>query len=91
MAKEGPNPDELQKVRNQFSADFYRGLKTIAGKANTIGRYEVFLGDWNRLNSAVAEIEKVSADDVKRVASKYLTAKNRTVATLIPQSKESAQ
>ena len=91
MAKDGPGADELQKVRNQLTADFYRGLKTIAGKANTIGRYEVYLGDWSRLNSAVSEIEAVSAADVKRVAAKYLIASNRTVATLIPEKKEAAQ
>lgn len=91
IGKEGPSTEELLKARNQLSADFYRGLKTIAGKANTIGRYEVFLGDWSRLNTAVAELEKVTAEDIKRAASKYLTAKNRTVATLVPLKKEAAQ
>jgi zinc protease len=83
--------EELQKAKNQLLADFYRSLKTIAGKANLLGDFEVFFGDYRRLNSYPAELEKVTAADVLRVARQYLGERNRTVATLIPEPKEASK
>lgn len=91
LAKEGVLPEELDKARNQTLANLYRQLKTIAGKANLLGTYEVFFGDWNMVNKAAPQLEKVTPGDVQRVAAKYFTEKNRTVATLIPETKESAR
>jgi zinc protease len=85
LAREGVTAAELEKARNQILADFYRGLKTIAGKANLLGTYEVFYGDWSRVNTVAKELEKVKADDIQRVAAKLFAARNRTVATLIPE------
>ena len=34
---------------------------------------------------AAADYEKVTKEDVKRVAAKYFSDKNRTVATLVPE------
>lgn len=76
---------ELRKAKNQLLADYFRELKTIANKANFIGNFETFQGDWREVNRYAAGIEAVTAEDVKRVAEKYLTARNRTVATLIPE------
>ena len=77
---------ELQKAKNQLLADHYRELKTIAGRANLLGRYELFYGDYRKLYTVDHEYEEVTAADVERVARQYLTVKNRTVATLIPES-----
>lgn len=76
---------ELQKAKNALLADFYRKLQTINGKANQLGSYEVFFGDHRKLFTAADNYAKVTAADVQRVAQKYFGAKNRTVATLIPE------
>ncbi len=86
LARDGVTPEELDKARNQILANFYRGLKTIAGKANLLGTYEVFYGDWSRVNQVAANLAKVKPEDVQRVAKKIFTGRNRTVATLIPDS-----
>ena len=84
----GVTDKELQKAKNVLTAAFYRQMKTISGKANTLGSYEVFFGDYQKLFSAADEYAKVNIADVKRVAVKYFTEKNRTVATLLPEKKE---
>ena len=86
VARDGVSGDELSKVRNMTLVDFYKGMRTIAGKANAIGRFEVYLGDHRRLNTYAGDMQKVTAADVQRVARQYLTARNRTVATLIPET-----
>jgi zinc protease len=79
--------DELRKAKNQLLAQHYRQLKTIAGRANLLGTYEVFYGDYNKLFTSDRDIEAVSVADVQRVAASYFQEKNRTVATLIPEAK----
>jgi zinc protease len=85
LIRDGIQDDELNKARNLILVDFYRGIRTIANKANVIGRFEVYMGDHRRLNSWAGEMQKVTAADVQRVAKQYLTARNRTVATLEPE------
>ena len=43
---------ELEKAKNILLANFYRQMKTISGKANTLGSYEVFFGDYKKLFTA---------------------------------------
>jgi zinc protease len=77
---------ELQKAKNQMLAAQYRQLKTIAGRASLLGHYEVVLGDYRKLSSVDKQLEGITAADIQRVAKKYFVEKNRTVATLIPES-----
>ncbi len=86
LQKGGITDQELEKAKNIRLAEFYRQMKTISGKSNIIGTYEVFLGDYNKLFNAAADYAKVSKEDVQRVARQYLNEKNRTVATLIPEA-----
>lgn len=86
LSRDGVTAEELERAKNQILAGYYRGLRTIAGKANLIGNYEVFRGSWKEIAETEKEIRAVTAEDVKQAASKYLTAKNRTVGTLIPEA-----
>ncbi len=87
----GITPAELEKAKNQLLAGHYRQLKTIAGKANLIGQYEVFLGDYRKLLAVGEDVAKVTVADVQQAAKKYLNGRNRTVATLIPEKTEAAK
>jgi zinc protease len=84
LQRDGAEEREMQKAKNILLAQFYRSMKTISGQANTLGSYEIFFGDYKKLLEAPDRFEKVTAEDVQRVAKKYLTEKNRTVGTLIP-------
>jgi predicted Zn-dependent peptidase len=81
-----PSDKELQKAKNILLAGFFRQMKTINGRANTIGTYEVFFGDYHKLFEASDAYSRVSKEDVQRVAKAYLSDKNRTVASLIPEA-----
>jgi len=85
VKKDGVTDQELEKARNIVLANFYRQMSTINGRANTLGEYEVFFGDYHKLFTAVDSYNKVTKADLQRVAQKYLSEKNRTVATLIPE------
>lgn len=79
---------ELRKAKNQLLAGHYRELKTIAGRANLLGQYQLFYGDYKKLYSVEQLVEAITPADIQRVAREYLTENNRTVATLIPAAKQ---
>ena len=82
---------EIEKAKNILLAAFYRQMKTINGKASTLGSYEVFFGDYHKLFTAAEEYNKVTSEDVRQTAIKYLGEKNRTVATLVPEAPAAKQ
>ena len=71
-----------------FVGSRFREMKTIAGRANLMGNYEIYRGDYRKLFTEPEAIEAVTAADVLRVAKQYLSPRNRTVATLIPEKPE---
>jgi zinc protease len=79
---------ELQKAKNIRLVEFYRQTRTINGRANTIGTYEVFFGDYHKLFDAAKNYGAVTKEDVQRVAKTYFIPNNRTVAALIPDNEE---
>ena len=82
IKKDGVTEKELQKVKNQKLVEFYRQVETINGKSNNIGIYEVFFGDYRKMFEAPEMFNKVTAEDIQRVANTYLHVKNRTVGIL---------
>jgi zinc protease len=79
---------ELEKAKNIRLMEFYHQMRTINGRANTIGTYEVFMGDYKKLFDAAKNYGAVTKEDVQRVAKAYFGANDRTVATLVPENEE---
>jgi predicted Zn-dependent peptidase len=73
---------ELEKVRNQIDASFIKDLETNLGLAKRLGYYYIASKDPDILDKMREQMRAVTAQDVMRVAQKYLSAGNRTVAEL---------
>jgi zinc protease len=84
MKSEPVSDEELQKAKNMLVTGFYRDMATISGRANQLGSFELFHGDWRKLFDVVGTYESITAEDIQRVLGEYLTTNNRTVVTLIP-------
>ncbi len=82
VSANGVTVAELEKAKNLRLMDFYRTMETINGKANTIGTYELFKGSYEKLFTAPEEYNKVTPEDLQRVASQYFIRANRTVGVL---------
>ena len=82
LVKDGVTEEELQKVKNQKLAGIYRALETINGKAQNLGNYEVFFGDYRKLFAAPDAYRKVTTADIQRVAATYMKKSQRTVGVL---------
>lgn len=71
--------EELQKVKNNFAAAEYRKLS-----ANMPILFQLIfnegLGDWREVNTGGAQIQAVTAADLRKVAVDYFKKENRAVA-----------
>ena len=73
---------ELTKVRNRLLTDQLRQLNSNSGLARLLTSYQSLAGDWRYLANYAAEIEKLSAEDLRQVANRYFKKSNRTVVVM---------
>jgi zinc protease len=83
LHKEPVTEYELNKAKNQLEASYIFGQDSIFYQAMLLARHEIALS-WRAIDDYIQSIRKVTPEDVKRVASRYLIQSNQTVATLIP-------
>jgi zinc protease len=91
LTNDGPTDAELRKVKNGASADFWRALQTISGKAQALGQYETLRGGYAGLFAAPEKYESVTREQIQNVARKYFQKRNRTVGILLPEESEPAK
>jgi zinc protease len=83
LQKELVGTRELEKVKNQIEAAFIFAQDSLFSQAMLLGQYEVVTG-WRTIDDYLPSIQKVTQEDIQRVAKKYLIQDNRTVGILIP-------
>jgi predicted Zn-dependent peptidase len=77
-----PPEEELQKVKNETKANAYRRLSSTFFIALQLMWFDG-LGDWKYINTSSEATDAVTAADISRVASAYLTKENRTVGVFL--------
>jgi zinc protease len=78
IKKTGVTREQLARAKALIARNYYRELETVDGVAHDLAYYES-LGDWKKSSAYIPSIQKISADDVARVAKKYLTFENLSV------------
>lgn len=75
--------EELQRAKNQIEAYFTFNKDSVSDQAEQIGFFEI-VSTWKLMDEYVPNVRAVTKEDVQRVAHKYFTDLNRTVAKFIP-------
>jgi predicted Zn-dependent peptidase len=78
--------NEFEKMRNQKETEFVNSNSTVLGIAENLANYFVYFGDANLVNTELGRYLKVTREDLKRVANKYLNKDNRVVLYYLPKS-----
>jgi len=87
MQKELVDANELQKVKNQYAANNFRGIQSNFGLM-----VQLLLRDnnrgWETINTDPARHQSVTAEDIRRVANTYFKPENRTIAIYNTKKKD---
>ena len=67
-----PTAAELDKVKNQLITGAFASRQTAFGLASAMGEAAVLEGDPARINTAIEELQRVTAADVRRVVRRYV-------------------
>ena len=74
--KDGPTPEELQRVKTEHAAGFIRGIERIGGfggKSDQLARNDVFHGDPAHYKISLKRVQEATAEDLKAAANRWLT------------------
>jgi predicted Zn-dependent peptidase len=82
LKTEPVSPEELKKAKTRSRAGLIRQLDSNRELAAELTFYEVVTGNWRNLFVQLDRIDKVTAEDIQRVAKEYFTSKNRTVGVI---------
>jgi zinc protease len=81
---------EYEKIMNQIENDFVSSNGRISGIAESLSDYYLYYGDANLINTELALYQKVTKEDIMRVAKKYMMKDNRVVLEYLPMSEKPA-
>ncbi|MDF1753533.1 MAG: pitrilysin family protein [Verrucomicrobiales bacterium] len=89
LIQEGVTEEELIRVRNQTLSAQFSTLTDMRGQASDMGSNWHTARNLEFTRDYVEEIQKVTCEDIQRVAAKYLGNQNTTRVALVPvQEKE---
>jgi predicted Zn-dependent peptidase len=74
----------LSRARTQARAAVIRDLATNSGLAASLALYQASYANWRKLFTSVDDLNKVTAEDVERVARLYFVINGRTLAITAP-------
>jgi predicted Zn-dependent peptidase len=74
--------EELKSIKTRAKADLIRSLGDNMGLATQLADYQAYYGDWRELFRQIDSIDKVTKEDIRRVANKTFTETNRTVGVI---------
>jgi zinc protease len=83
LQKEPVGQRELEKAKNQLESYFIYSQDSLYFQAILLARYEI-AQKWQGVDQYLPLIQRVTPEDIQRVARQYLIPDNRTVGTLIP-------
>jgi len=93
VREKGISPEELQQakttLRSSFLDELDGGMMPRFGRANLLGVFALFDDDPGRINTILGELEKVTVEDVKAAAARWLVPTNRTSIDSRPVAKPS--
>ena len=82
VVAQGVTEAELTRAKNLYASSFWKQVATIDGKANMLGAFEVYEGDWRKMFDSPATYEKVTREDVQKAAALIFQKNHRTVGVL---------
>ena len=85
LSNETFSTQEIERAKKIIERDTYYSREAISNIANEIGYTTVIYGTPKFYESYISEINKVNAEDLKRVAKKYITSNKAAISIILPK------
>jgi zinc protease len=85
IKQEGVTSEELAKAKKISLSHHLGSLTTMRGQASDLGSNWFLTGNLDFTRDYLAAVQKITAEDISRVARKYLTGVNLTIVSLNPK------
>ncbi len=85
VQKDGVTPEQVKLAQNIIERDTYYQRESVSNIARELGYIAVTSGDIKVYENYVSNIKKVTPQDVKRVAEKYLGKSKSAVSVVLPE------
>jgi predicted Zn-dependent peptidase len=76
----------MERIRTKMRSDWYAQLEIPVERASVLAHATLFDGSPERVNEIPDELAKVSLEEVRDFARKYLVSTNRTIIDRVPAS-----
>jgi zinc protease len=87
LGREGPTPRELEQARNAIESRFLNRLEFASAKSEQMNHYYYFTGKPDGFQADLDRYRAVTAEDIKRVVSQYLSGP-RVMLSIVPIGKK---
>jgi zinc protease len=74
--KNGPTPEEMQRVKTQYQADLIRGIERIGGfggKSDRLAQSQVFRGSPDAYKISLKRVQEATPEDLRAAAQRWLS------------------
>jgi zinc protease len=78
--------EELERARANFLASEFFERESVSGLASKLGSFHVIGGDWRSEERYFELLKSATADDLQRVAQRYLGTDQLTAGVLVPEA-----
>jgi zinc protease len=86
MATAAPSTEEVRRTKSYALVGTTTGLEPVRAKAETLASGQTYFGDPLRYKIDLEDAAAVTADEVRRIAQRYLTG-GRVVLSMVPAGK----
>ena len=91
LRRDGITTKELERAQKQLTLAYFSELTDITGVGTTLGYYQYVFGGWQTFFDSLHQFQKITTEDVKRVANTYLLDSHLTLITLKSDSSRNKQ
>jgi len=83
IVEDGVSDEELEKTKNIIESSNVQSKRNILQKAMNLAKYKAYYNDASLINNEIDNYLKVTKEDIKEVARKYLLTKKRVVLNYV--------
>lgn len=88
LAKKGPSREQVERIAAKMRSDWYDELEIPVNRASALSHAVLFEGSFDSVYQVPDRVAKVTPEQVRNFAAKYLIPANRTLINRVPATQD---